>query len=74
MAQERFAITMGIWSLSDGVAWRIEGNGPDFPHAKTFYGSQRTITSRGLDGAAVYDALHSSIRELVLEGKLPWLF
>lgn len=67
-------ITLSIRTVSDGYSWDIvlksDGEHPD----RHFYGSQRTKTARGVDPRAAYDALHATVRELLSQGELMWLF
>lgn len=67
-------ISLSIRTTSDGYSWDIVLRGDGEYEDRHFYGSQRTKTARGVDPRAAYDALHATMRELLSQGKLMWLF
>nr|CRY97350.1 hypothetical protein [uncultured prokaryote] len=69
-----WTVQASVFELSDGIGWNISMHveGDIQPHS--FYGSQRTKCARELTPEQVYDIMHATIRELAVNGQLPWLF
>lgn len=71
---DREKISVIVWRLSDGWGWRISLEGDSPEHDRQRFGSVRTEKARGVDPRAFYDVLEQSVRELLAEGSVPWLF
>lgn len=66
-------VTLTMTQLVKGWAWRLDVWDDDGKVVRSNYGSQRTKVAQSVSQDSMQEALHATIRSMVLEGSLPWL-